>query len=306
MTAATARADTRREGRRRLRAGPRISTGPRTSTRAACITSSRGPATGASAAWRSTSPRSTRSSSWTSPSGRCVAEPGATFAAVVRRTLAVGLLPKVVPELEGITLGGAVAGSSVESMSFRYGGFHDSCLEYEIVTGTGERRVLARGDELLRHAPRLLRHAGDPDPHHVRARRGQAVRRAREPPALGLRVLRRRPGAVLRERRLRLRRRDRPRDDHLVLCCGRFADHAPRTSSYRAEGPYYRSTARAGPRLDDDLRLLLPLRRRLPLAGAHVPAARVAAGATGGRPLVARLGEPDPLEPPARPRALAA
>jgi FAD/FMN-containing dehydrogenase len=37
----------------------------------------------------------------------CIAEPGATFAEVVRRTLAHGLLPKVVPELEGITLGGA-------------------------------------------------------------------------------------------------------------------------------------------------------------------------------------------------------
>src|SRR4029453_15879758 len=48
-----------------------------------------------------------------------------------------GLIPTVVPELEGITLGGAVAGCSVEAMSYRYGGFHDSCLEYEVVDGTG-------------------------------------------------------------------------------------------------------------------------------------------------------------------------
>src|SRR5918992_5640240 len=79
----------------------------------------------------------------------CSAEPGATFADVVRRTLAHGLLPKVVPELEGITLGGAVAGCSVESMSYRYGGFHDTCREYEIVTGSGERRTLRPEDELF-------------------------------------------------------------------------------------------------------------------------------------------------------------
>src|SRR5438876_1197063 len=55
----------------------------------------------------------------------CTAEPGVTFAEVTRATLAHGLIPMVVPELEGITLGGAVAGCSVESMSFRWGGFHD-------------------------------------------------------------------------------------------------------------------------------------------------------------------------------------
>ncbi len=69
---------------------------------------------------------------------RCTAEPGVTFAELVRATLAEGLLPKVVPELEGITVGGAVAGCSVEAMSYRYGGFHDGCLEYELVSGAGE------------------------------------------------------------------------------------------------------------------------------------------------------------------------
>lgn len=73
------------------------------------------------------------------PVGRtCIAEPGITFAELVKATLQHGLLPTVVPELEGITLGGAVAGCSVESMSYRYGGFHDSCLEYEIVSTSGE------------------------------------------------------------------------------------------------------------------------------------------------------------------------
>src|SRR5207249_5865484 len=55
--------------------------------------------------------------------GRCVAEPGVTFAELVEATLVHGLIPTVVPELEGITLGGAVAGCSVEAMSYAYGGF---------------------------------------------------------------------------------------------------------------------------------------------------------------------------------------
>ena len=68
----------------------------------------------------------------------CVAEPGATFAAVARATLRYGLVPMVVPEFKTITLGGAVAGCSLESMSYKYGGFHDGCTAYEIVTAKGE------------------------------------------------------------------------------------------------------------------------------------------------------------------------
>lgn len=68
----------------------------------------------------------------------CVAEPGVTFEKVVASTIEYGLVPLVVPELRTITVGGAVAGCSLESMSFRFGGFHDSCLEYEVVTAKGD------------------------------------------------------------------------------------------------------------------------------------------------------------------------
>jgi FAD/FMN-containing dehydrogenase len=68
----------------------------------------------------------------------CVAESGVTFVDLVRATLAHGLVPIVVPELKTITIGGAVAGCSIESMSFAYGGFHDTCLEYEVIAATGE------------------------------------------------------------------------------------------------------------------------------------------------------------------------
>ena len=68
----------------------------------------------------------------------CVAEPGVTFEALVRETLKHNLVPFIVPELKTITVGGAVAGGAAESMSFRYGLFHESCVEYDLVTGTGE------------------------------------------------------------------------------------------------------------------------------------------------------------------------
>ena len=44
----------------------------------------------------------------------------------------------MVPELRTITIGGAVSGCSLESMSFQHGGFHDGCLEYEVLTAKGD------------------------------------------------------------------------------------------------------------------------------------------------------------------------
>jgi FAD/FMN-containing dehydrogenase len=68
----------------------------------------------------------------------CTAEPGVTFEDLVAATLPYGLAPIIVPELKTITIGGAVAGCSIESMSFRHGGFHDTCLEYEVITARGD------------------------------------------------------------------------------------------------------------------------------------------------------------------------
>ncbi len=68
----------------------------------------------------------------------CTAESGVTFSDLVKATMEHGLIPMTVPELKTITVGGAVSGCSIESMSYKYGGFHDSCLEYEVVTGTGD------------------------------------------------------------------------------------------------------------------------------------------------------------------------
>jgi FAD/FMN-containing dehydrogenase len=68
----------------------------------------------------------------------CVAESGAMFEDVVEATLLYGLVPMVVPEFKSITIGGAVTGCSIESTSFKYGGFHDGCLAYEVITARGE------------------------------------------------------------------------------------------------------------------------------------------------------------------------
>jgi len=77
----------------------------------------------------------------------CVAESGAMFEDVVAATLRYGLVPIVVPELSTITLGGAVTGCSIESMSFEHGGFHDTCLEYEVITSTGATLVCTPANE---------------------------------------------------------------------------------------------------------------------------------------------------------------
>jgi FAD/FMN-containing dehydrogenase len=61
-----------------------------------------------------------------------------TYEDLVAATLPYGLSPLVVPQLKTITLGGAVTGLGIESASFRNGLPHESVLEMDILTGTGE------------------------------------------------------------------------------------------------------------------------------------------------------------------------
>ncbi|WP_193046761.1 FAD-binding oxidoreductase [Mycolicibacterium baixiangningiae] len=61
-----------------------------------------------------------------------------TYETLVAATLPFGLAPLVVPQLKTITLGGAVTGLGIESTSFRNGLPHESVLEMDILTGTGE------------------------------------------------------------------------------------------------------------------------------------------------------------------------
>ncbi len=77
----------------------------------------------------------------------CTAEPGVTFVDLVNATFKHGLVPIIVPEFKTISIGGAVAGCSVESQSFKYGGFHDTCLEYEVITAKGDVLVCTPDNE---------------------------------------------------------------------------------------------------------------------------------------------------------------
>ncbi|KUI08897.1 FAD-linked oxidase [Mycolicibacterium acapulense] len=61
-----------------------------------------------------------------------------TYEDLVAATLPYGLSPLVVPQLKTITLGGAVTGLGIESTSFRNGLPHESVLEMDILTGTGD------------------------------------------------------------------------------------------------------------------------------------------------------------------------
>ncbi|ALG83469.1 FAD-linked oxidase [Gordonia phthalatica] len=72
-----------------------------------------------------------------------------TYEDLVDATLPYGLVPLVVPQLKTITLGGAVTGLGIESTSFRNGLPHESVLEMEILTGSGDL-VVARPDNEYR------------------------------------------------------------------------------------------------------------------------------------------------------------
>jgi FAD/FMN-containing dehydrogenase len=61
-----------------------------------------------------------------------------TYEDLVAQTLAHGLMPLVVPQLKTITLGGAVTGLGIESSSLRNGLPHESVLEMDILTGSGQ------------------------------------------------------------------------------------------------------------------------------------------------------------------------
>ena len=65
-------------------------------------------------------------------------EPNVPMDKLVEATLKHRLVPLVVMEFPGITVGGGIQGGAGESSSFKYGLFHDSCLEYEMVLGNGE------------------------------------------------------------------------------------------------------------------------------------------------------------------------
>jgi FAD/FMN-containing dehydrogenase len=177
----------------------------------------------------------------------CVAESGVTFVDLVAATLRHGLTPLVVPELKTITVGGAVSGCSIESASFKYGGFHDSCLEYEVITATGEVLV-CRPDDASQLLFQMM--------HGTFGTLGILSRLTfRLIPAQPYVRLDYERFATVEDFHRALGRHVEAGDvdfldgmvhapDDLVLALGRFVDRAPYTTRYDWTKVYYESTRR--------------------------------------------------------------
>lgn len=70
-----------------------------------------------------------------------------TYERLVDELLPQHVIPLVVPQLRTITLGGAVVGLGIESTSFRSGLPHESVLEADVLTGSGEVVTARPGGE---------------------------------------------------------------------------------------------------------------------------------------------------------------
>jgi delta24-sterol reductase len=66
-----------------------------------------------------------------------IVEPNVPMDDLVKATLQHGLIPPVVMEFPGITVGGGIQGGAGESSSYKYGAFHHTCSEYELVLADG-------------------------------------------------------------------------------------------------------------------------------------------------------------------------
>jgi FAD/FMN-containing dehydrogenase len=172
------------------------------------------------------------------------AEGMATFADLVDATLAHGVMPRVVPQLRSITLGGAVAGVGIEATSFRHGLVHDTIARMDVLTGDG-RVVVCTPDNEHRDLFRGFANSYGTLGYALRLEaRTQPVRRY-------VRIEHRHhgdPGAFFAD--LGALCDDPTVDfldgvvfapDALYATVGRFVDDAPFTSDYTFERIYYRS-----------------------------------------------------------------
>ena len=74
-------------------------------------------------------------------------QPNVPMDALVRATLQHNLVPPVVMEFPGITVGGGFAGTSGESSSFKHGFFDRTIRSVEMVLGNGDVVVATRDNE---------------------------------------------------------------------------------------------------------------------------------------------------------------
>ncbi len=70
--------------------------------------------------------------------GYAIVEPNVPVDALYKAIIPYGFVPPVVMELPGITVGGGIQGIAGENSSFKWGAFHETCSEYEVVLGNGK------------------------------------------------------------------------------------------------------------------------------------------------------------------------
>lgn len=187
---------------------------------------------------------------WVDPANRTADVLGmTTYEHLVAATLPYGLMPMVVPQLKTITLGGAVTGLGIESSSFRAGLPHESVLEMDILTGSGEVITATADNE---HADLFF---GFPNSYGTL---GYALRLRIElapvAPYVELEHLRFHTAsdlaAAVEQIVLAGELAGRPVDfldgtvfapDELYLTLGRWCDSAPFTSDYTGTNIYYKS-----------------------------------------------------------------
>lgn len=162
---------------------------------------------------------------------------------LVEQTLPHNVMPAVVPQLKSITIGGAVAGVGIEASSFKHGLVHDTMLEIEVLTGTGDV-VVARPDN--DHSDLFF---GFPNSYGTL---GYALRvKARTAPVKAFVELHHQQYASAYKCFAAMRELCQSDADfvdgvvfgrdQIVLTSGRFVDQAPWVSDYTYEDIYYRS-----------------------------------------------------------------
>lgn len=67
-----------------------------------------------------------------------IVEPNVSMDQLVKATLKYGLVPPIVMEFPGITVGGAIQGNGGESSSFKWGAFNQTFNWYEVITPDGK------------------------------------------------------------------------------------------------------------------------------------------------------------------------
>ncbi len=165
------------------------------------------------------------------------------YDALVDATLPYGVMPRIVPQLKSITVGGAVAGIGIEASSFRHGLVHETVLEMDVALADGRIITCTPDNE---YADLF---AGMPNSYGTL---GYATR-------LRIETMPVKDYVEIRHRRFQDRTEffgalaasyDAEVDfldgvafavDDYVLTTGRFVDNVPHTSDYTFESIYYQS-----------------------------------------------------------------